>query len=95
MSRIQKAKQLSVVTYEMDLRGDERARERGRAVTLPGTPSSQGQQEHDTLSRAYQRFLFIGIKPSFADIFVKAIEISPYEEKDVKNLCYSLETQCA
>lgn len=27
---------------------------------------------------AYQRFLFIGIKPSFVETFVKAIEMRPY-----------------
>ena len=40
----EKAKQLSVVTYEMDLREEER----GRAVTLLGTPSFNMRANRNT-----------------------------------------------
>lgn len=42
---------------------------------------------------AYQRFLFIGIKPSFADTFVKATEISPCEEKRMLKMCTTTSKQ--
>lgn len=73
---MKKAKELSVVTYEMDL---------GEGNKLfQGSREHRGPHKHgnDSVSCTYQRFLFTGIKPSFSEIFVKPTEISPYHGRE-------------